>query len=83
MWVHQLTKYWKILQVLGHFKTLWNFVEERQFNFCFIMYKMFLCRHLHASGHIGSFAIVTEEAIAKGMRRIVALTGEEAVRVCP
>ena len=39
------------------------------------------CSHLHASGHIGSFAIVTEEAIAKGIRRIVALTGIEAVKV--
>lgn len=36
--------------------------------------------HLRASGHIGSFAIVTEEAIAKGIRRIVALTGIEAVK---
>ena len=29
-----------------------------------------------------SFALVTEEAIAKGVRRIVALTGPEAVKVC-
>lgn len=34
--------------------------------------------HLHHSKHIGSFAIVTEEAIAKGIRRIVALTGDDA-----
>ena len=37
--------------------------------------------HLRSSGHIQSFAIVTEEAIAKGIRRIVALTGMEAVKV--
>ncbi|XP_019864269.1 PREDICTED: alanine--tRNA ligase, cytoplasmic-like [Amphimedon queenslandica] len=36
--------------------------------------------HLRSSGHIQSFAIVTEEAIAKGIRRIVALTGMEAVK---
>ncbi|XP_055352983.1 alanine--tRNA ligase, cytoplasmic-like [Paramacrobiotus metropolitanus] len=34
--------------------------------------------HLQRSGHIGDFVIVTEEAIAKGIRRIVALTGPEA-----
>ena len=37
--------------------------------------------HLHHSKHIGSFAIVTEEAIAKGIRRIVALTGTDAEKV--
>lgn len=34
--------------------------------------------HLHNSGHIGDFVITSEEAIAKGIRRIVALTGPEA-----
>ena len=34
--------------------------------------------HLVRSGHIGDFVIVTEEAIAKGIRRIVALTGPKA-----
>ncbi|KAM4614387.1 alanine--tRNA ligase, cytoplasmic [Discoglossus pictus] len=34
--------------------------------------------HLQNSGHAGSFVIVTEEAIAKGIRRIVAVTGAEA-----
>ena len=34
--------------------------------------------HLHNSGHIEKFVIVSEEAIAKGIRRIVALTGVEA-----
>ncbi|XP_071785467.1 alanine--tRNA ligase, cytoplasmic-like [Asterias amurensis] len=34
--------------------------------------------HLQNSGHIGSFVITTEEAIAKGIRRIVAITGEDA-----
>jgi alanyl-tRNA synthetase len=36
--------------------------------------------HLRNSGHIESFALVTEEAIAKGIRRIVALTGPEATK---
>lgn len=36
--------------------------------------------HLQQSGHIGEFCITTEEAIAKGVRRIVALTGPEAVK---
>ncbi len=39
------------------------------------------CRHLQCGGHIQSFAIVSEEAIAKGIRRIVALTGGEAEKV--
>ncbi|KAM9301837.1 alanine--tRNA ligase, cytoplasmic [Gastrophryne carolinensis] len=34
--------------------------------------------HLQNSGHAGSFVIVSEEAIAKGIRRIVAVTGHEA-----
>ncbi|KAG8437304.1 hypothetical protein GDO86_008129 [Hymenochirus boettgeri] len=34
--------------------------------------------HLQNSGHAGPFVIVTEEAIAKGIRRIVAVTGAEA-----
>lgn len=36
--------------------------------------------HLRYSGHIGDFVIASEEAIAKGIRRIVALTGPEAAK---
>ncbi|KAF7994135.1 hypothetical protein HCN44_011404 [Aphidius gifuensis] len=36
--------------------------------------------HLHYTGHIGDFVIASEEAIAKGIRRIVALTGPEATK---
>lgn len=36
--------------------------------------------HLHAAHHVGDFCISSEEAIAKGIRRIVALTGNEASR---
>ncbi|KAL9708167.1 hypothetical protein quinque_011685 [Culex quinquefasciatus] len=36
--------------------------------------------HLHQSGHMVDFVITTEEAIAKGIRRIVALTGPEAIK---
>lgn len=36
--------------------------------------------HLHYTGHIGDFIITSEEAIAKGIRRIVALTGPEAAK---
>ena len=35
-------------------------------------------RHLRRSGDIGDFVVVSEEAIAKGTRRIVAVTGAEA-----
>ncbi|XP_054253148.1 alanine--tRNA ligase, cytoplasmic [Indicator indicator] len=34
--------------------------------------------HLQNSNHVGSFVIVSEEAIAKGVRRVVAVTGAEA-----
>jgi alanyl-tRNA synthetase len=34
--------------------------------------------HLKRSGHIGAFVITNEEAIAKGIRRLVALTGAPA-----
>ncbi|XP_064105096.1 alanine--tRNA ligase, cytoplasmic-like [Macrobrachium nipponense] len=36
--------------------------------------------HLQHTGHAGDFVIVSEEAIAKGIRRIVAFTGPEAVK---
>lgn len=36
--------------------------------------------HLHHTGHIGEYVIVSEEGIAKGIRRIVALTGPDAVK---
>jgi alanyl-tRNA synthetase len=36
--------------------------------------------HLRRSGHIGPFIIASEEAIAKGIRRVVALTGPEATK---
>ncbi len=37
--------------------------------------------HLQRSGHIRNFVIVTEEAISKGVRRIIAVTGGEADKV--
>lgn len=36
--------------------------------------------HLKNAGHIGDFVISQEEAIAKGIRRVVALTGLEAAK---
>ena len=36
--------------------------------------------HLLRTGHAGEFLIISEEAIAKGIRRIVALTGAEAFK---
>ncbi|XP_067651201.1 alanine--tRNA ligase, cytoplasmic-like [Haliotis asinina] len=36
--------------------------------------------HLRRAGHVGQFVIQTEEAIAKGIRRIIALTGTEAAK---
>lgn len=36
--------------------------------------------HLLRGGHIGKMAIVSEEAISKGVRRIIAVTGSEAMK---
>ena len=51
--------------------------------FIFSIYQNYLCsfRHVKRSGHIGDFVISAEEAIAKGIRRIVAITGPEASKV--
>ena len=46
-----------------------------------MMWNFSLFRHLHHAGHIREFVIASEEAIAKGIRRIVALTGPEASKV--
>lgn len=46
----------------------------------FFKLTIFFRRHLHYTGHIGDFIIASEEAIAKGIRRIVALTGPEAAK---
>lgn len=37
-------------------------------------------RHLQRTGHMKLFVLVSEEAISKGIRRIVALTGPEALK---
>ena len=39
------------------------------------------CSHLKRTGHMKDFVIVSEEAISKGIRRIVAVTGHEAEKV--
>ena len=34
------------------------------------------------TGHMKAFSLLSEEAISKGIRRIVAITGPDAERVC-
>lgn len=53
-----------------------------------LLCKVFICipymynfRHLRNSGHAAPFVIVSEEAIPKGIRLIVAVTGAEAQNV--
>jgi alanyl-tRNA synthetase len=36
--------------------------------------------HVGATGQIGAFALIAEEAVAKGVRRIVAVTGQDAAK---
>lgn len=38
-------------------------------------------RHVKNSADIGRFTIMSEEAVAKGIRRIVAVTGNESEKV--
>ena len=33
------------------------------------------------AGHVGKFVIVSEDAISKGIRRIIAISGSEAAKV--
>ena len=39
------------------------------------------CRHVAKTGDIKNFVIVEESGIAKGIRRIIAVTGHEAAEV--
>ena len=45
-----------------------------------IIYFRYFFSHLLNSSHIEDFAVLSEEAIAKGIRRIIATTGEDARR---
>ena len=47
----------------------------------YLILSFLYCSHLRKAGHIGKFVIVSEEAIAKGIRRIIAVTGTEANKV--
>lgn len=58
----------------------WNVSHSLSSQYLFNSFVLFF-RHLQRAGHIKSFAVVSEEAISKGIRRIVALTGSEAVKV--
>ena len=52
------------------------------FRFSKIVIMLLSCfRHLKRTGDMDDFSIVSEEAISKGIRRIVAVTGQEAVKV--
>lgn len=48
--------------------------------FIVYFYVIHLFRHLHNVGHVGKLVIAVEEAVAKGIRRIIAFTGPEASR---
>lgn len=45
------------------------------------VYEPLIFRHLLKGGHVGKMVIVSEEAISKGVRRIIAITGSEATKV--
>ena len=52
--------------------------------YCITMTPGFLLmvpRHLRRGGDAGRMVIVSEEAISKGVRRIIAITGSEAAKV--
>ena len=61
-----------------------NFVAERKFSPFFLpcgreIYSLY--RHVAKTGDIKDFVITEESGIAKGIRRIVAVTGHEAQEV--
>ena len=55
-------------------------VVSQSFALSFIV-ALFSFSHLKRTGHMKEFVIVSEEAISKGIRRIVAITGHEAEKV--
>lgn len=50
-------------------------------NMCIFETVFFGFRHLRNTSDMADFSIVSEEAISKGIRRIVAITGHDATRV--
>lgn len=50
-------------------------------NICIFDTVFFAFRHLKNTSDMTDFSIVSEEAISKGIRRIVAITGHDAIRV--
>ena len=69
-------------------KEVWNHFLQFQIAFetqLGLLYRpedflLFIIRHLQNTGHMKSFVLVSEEAISKGIRRVVALTGPEALK---
>lgn len=59
--------------------------RPQQLYICYFKSKWYvllsLTRHVTNTSHIGKFIIVSEEAVAKGIRRIVTLTGPEGEQV--
>lgn len=57
-----------------------DYVHESHCTLNFLSPLLNYSRHLQQTGHMNSFVLVSEEAISKGIRRIVALTGPEALK---
>ncbi|XP_060517210.1 alanine--tRNA ligase, cytoplasmic [Cylas formicarius] len=57
-------------------------LQKDPFNLAWDEYSIEFCggTHVHRTAHIGDFVITSEEAVAKGIRRIVAVTGAEATQ---
>jgi len=80
--IHVSMLIWYITYTCIGIDTVAQHTNYNKDNCSLIFSLLLLCSHVQQASHMESFAIVTEKAISSDIRRIVAFTGNEALKVC-